>query len=259
MDYEYLLFETIKVAENSSYARLTLNRPALKNALSIAVRDELIAALSRCAEDNDLKLVVLAGAGSCFCAGFDLKEALETDLESFDFRFRDFFEALYSFPKPLITVVHGAAFAGGFDTALSGDIIIATPNAQFGHPEIHFGVIPLLAPLSNKIPLNKAFELATLGSIIDAQEGLRIGLVNRIIASEHLAEKVHTIASTMALIPLSDLITLKKVKKSISRMDHSTATFIELQHFRRLAHNSSVQGKLETYFRSLANSRTGSI
>ncbi len=124
-------------------ATLTLNRPEKKNALSIALRDELSDALAALAADERVKAVVVTGAGDAFCAGFDLKEFQRVSEPGFGDRLwassDRYHRACLEFPLPMIAAVNGAALAGGFDLAVMCDIRIAAETARFGHPEITFG------------------------------------------------------------------------------------------------------------------------
>ena len=124
-------------------ATITLNRPDKKNALSIALRDEITEALAGLAADDSLKCVVVTGAGDTFCAGFDLKEfdrAREPGFGETLWASSDrYHRACLEFPLPMIAAVNGSALAGGFDLAVMCDIRIASTTARFGHPEVTFG------------------------------------------------------------------------------------------------------------------------
>lgn len=247
MDYKFLKIRRLEESDSPAIQWVTLNRATKKNALSMALRDELITCLSECESAPEIKVLVLQGSGSCFSAGFDLKEALATQLESFDYRFRDFFDALYTFTKPLITSVQGFAFAGGFDVALAGDIIIADDLAQFGHLEVRFKVNALLSPLVARVGAAKAFEIATLGEPISAREAYRIGLLNKIVPREALDHETERVARILAKRPLEVLMQLKELKRKLPLMDYGTATHLELSRFRNLSHNQDVFKTLQQY------------
>lgn len=119
-------------------ATLTLNRPAKKNALSIALRDEVTDALGKLAADDSVKTVILTGSGDVFCAGFDLSEfGLDGpgDQERLWRSSDRFHHACLEFPLPLVAAVNGPALAGGFDLAVMCDIRVASDTARFAHPE----------------------------------------------------------------------------------------------------------------------------
>src|SRR4051812_37350023 len=131
---------TLATSIEDGVATVTLDRPARRNALSIALRDELSEQLAAWARAPDVRIVIVTGAPPAFCAGFDLQEFGEPGLAR---AIRDsstrYHRALWSFPKPTIAAVNGPALAGGFDLAVLCDLRIASTEAAFGHPEIKFG------------------------------------------------------------------------------------------------------------------------
>ena len=142
--------------------------------------------------DERVRVVVLTGAGSTFCAGFDLKEFSQPELaRTIRDSSRRYHLAVWGFAKPMIAAVNGAALGGGFDLALLCDIRIATPDATFAHPEIKFGAPPLFTPLQWIVGAGIARDLCLTGRKIDAAEAHRIGLVNT-IADNVLGEAVAT-------------------------------------------------------------------
>ena len=195
--------------------QVTLNRPAKKNALSIALRDEVTAALERLAADESVKVVVLAGAGGAFSAGFDLDEfgrALKEPglFERIWASGDPYHERLLRFPLPLIAAVDGIALGGGMDTAVLCDIRIASTRASFGHPEASFGDV-VYAPLHDLIGGAAARELCLTGRRIDAAEALRLGLVSEVVAPEALAARVLDVATAVARAP-RELVMRTKAK-----------------------------------------------
>ena len=124
-EYRHLL-----VSLEPPVAVVELNRKRQLNSLSMALRDELEACLGGLEGDDSIRAVVLTGGPECFSAGFDLKEVLETDFRAFGHRAVEFTEKTYFFKKPLVTAVGGIAYAGGFDLALSGDVIVAADSAS---------------------------------------------------------------------------------------------------------------------------------
>ena len=122
----------LRVTIEPPLALVELDRKLQKNALSMALRDELEACLAALEGDDGVKAVILTGGPDCFSAGFDLKEVLATDFSAFGHRAVEFTERTYFFAKPLVTAVAGPALAGGFDLALSGDVIVAADGAALG-------------------------------------------------------------------------------------------------------------------------------
>ena len=194
-----MAYEFLELGEpQNGVARLTLRRESKKNALCMAMRDELEDAFARLVANAGVNAVVLAGADGIFCAGFDLKEGMESGGKSFLHRFAEFFKACYLFPKPMVAAVDGLALAGGFDLALTADFIVASTRAVFGHPEIEFGPVAIV-PLARFVSPARLRELCLLGANIDAETAKAYGIVHEIVepgrtlaAATELAEKLAT-------------------------------------------------------------------
>ena len=198
-------------------ASLVVNRPDKKNALSIAVRDAISDQLERLAADEGLKVLVVTGAGTCFSAGFDLRE-FGIDEPGFQDRLwassDRFHHTLFRFPLPTIAAVNGAALAGGFDLALLCDIRIACSSAIFGHPEQTFGdvIYGLLHDLAGGAV---ARDLCFTGRRIDATDALRMGVVSEVVADSELAAAARRVAEAVAAAPRWSLARTKA--KAIAR------------------------------------------
>ena len=165
--------------DGDGVAVLTLNRPEKKNALSIALREEVVALLGRMADDEALKTLVITGSGGCFSAGFDLREFAVTDPGHTERLWQSsdlFHHAVHRFPLPVIAAVDGIAYAGGFDLAVLCDLRIATHRAAFAHPETTLGPV-VYGPLHDLVGGAIARELVLTGREIDAGEALRLHLV----------------------------------------------------------------------------------
>jgi enoyl-CoA hydratase len=192
-------------------ATLTLARPQRRNALSIKLRDEITEQLDRWATDPAVRAVVLTGAGSTFCAGFDLDEFAQADLAP---RIKDsshrYHLAVWQFPKPLVAAVNGAAVAGGMDLCALCDFRVASADAIFGHPEIKFGAPPLFTPLQWIVGVGVARDLCLTGRRIDATEALRIGLVNSISEPARALDDALAVARTIIEAPRAALECTKR-------------------------------------------------
>lgn len=195
----------VEVADDG-VATLTLARPERRNALSIGLRDEIAAQLEGWASDPAVRVVVLTGAGSSFCAGFDLDEFAQADLAR---RIRDssrrYHLAVWTFPKPLLAAVNGPALAGGLDLCALCDCRVASSDAVFGHPEIKFGAPPLFTPLQWIVGLGVARDLCLTGRRIDAGEALRVGLVSRVTEPGRLHDEALAMARTIIEAPQAAL------------------------------------------------------
>lgn len=183
-------------------ATLTLARPERRNALSIKLRDEISDQLDSWATDPAVRAVVLTGAGSTFCAGFDLEEFAQAELAQ---TIRDsshrYHLTVWRFPKPLLAAINGAAVAGGMDFCVLCDFRIASANAVFGHPEIKFGAPPLFTPLQWIVGVGIARDLCLTGRRIDADEALRIGLVNSVSEPGRALDDALAMARTIIEAP----------------------------------------------------------
>ena len=204
-------------------ATLTLSRPERRNALSIKLRNEITEQLDGWATDPAVRAVVLTGAGSTFCAGFDLDEFAQADLApSIKDSSHRYHLAVWQFPKPLVAAVNGPAVAGGLDLCVLCDFRIASANALFGHPEIKFGAPPLFTPLQWIVGMGIARDLCLTGRRIDADEALRIGLVNSISEPEQVLDDALAMARTIIEAPQAALECTKRYLVS-----SSSATFEE--------------------------------
>lgn len=210
--------------------RLTLNRPAKKNALSIALRDAVTAELERLAADEGTSVVVLTGAGGAFSAGFDLDEfgraMQEPGLYDRIWASSDpYHERLLRFPLPIVAAVDGVAFGGGMDTAVLCDVRLASTRARFGHPEASFGDV-VYAPLHDLVGGAAARELCLTGRKIDAAEALRLGLVTEVVEPDALAARALAVAETIARAPRDVLMRTKA--KIVARAAIAFRTTLEL-------------------------------
>lgn len=172
-------------------ATLTLDRPEKRNALNRAVVEGLKDGLTRAADDGDVRVVALRGAGKDFCSGADLAEmeaiadmSREENLAD-AMHLGELFVLMRRHPRPIVAVVHGRALAGGCGLATACDMIVAHEGAQFGYPEVHLGFVPamVMAILRRKVGEGVAFDLVTGGHRIDAAEAHRIGLAVRVFAA----------------------------------------------------------------------------
>lgn len=201
-------------------AILTLNRPEVHNAISMNMRKLLGEALDDMDMNDDVRVLILTGAGKSFCAGVDLKERKEmSEKEVMKLREKGPVNQMkiINLFKPVIAAVNGNALAGGLELALACDIRIAAENAVFGLPEISLGIIPggggtqLLPRLIGDA---QAREMILTAGRIDAKTAERIGLVSRVVPPGELMNAAMELASTMKSF---SPIALKNAKKAINR------------------------------------------
>lgn len=185
-------------------AVMTLDRADKKNALSIALRDEMSDALDRLADDETVKVVVITGAGDTFSAGFDLKEFDRLDDEAYAAQLwassDRWHRTLLEFPLPVIAAVNGAALAGGFDLAVMCDIRIASTAARFAHPEQSFSDV-VYGPAHDLLGGAVARDLCMTGRVVDANEALALRIVTRVVEPERLLDEALITAAQITRAP----------------------------------------------------------
>ena len=182
-------------------ATLTLNRPRQRNALSMALMIELNAALADIADNADIKVVVIRGNGSAFCAGHDLKEMRADDREEAHTRTlkecAKMMTRIVELPKPVIARVHGIATAAGCQLVATCDLAIAASNTRFATPGVNLGLFcstPMVA-LSRNVSRKHAMEMLLTGEMIDAATAEKIGLINRAVSPDELDDAVQELAT----------------------------------------------------------------
>jgi enoyl-CoA hydratase/carnithine racemase len=185
-------------------ARLTINRPERRNALSWPVVSELRALLAEAKADARVHAVVLTGAGDqAFCAGADLDTMAGEgfyDLHASRGQLAALFEDLWNLGKPTIARVRGYALAGGFGLALACDFVICSDDAVFGTPEINVGLWPYMitVPLLRAMPAKRALDLMLTGRRVPAEEAERIGFVTQVVPAGDLDGAVDQLAAGLA-------------------------------------------------------------
>ena len=205
----------ITIERHGSVALLTFSRPDQLNAMSGAMVEEIVAAIAETGRDDTARALVLCGAGGNFMAGADIKAYAKQSAEAF----RDFQEsagriygALEALPKPVIAAIEGYALGGGFEIALSADLIVAHPDAKLGLPEVKLGLVPGgggTQRLARKLGPNRAAELLMTGRFASAREMADWGVVNR-VAEDALGEAL-ALAEQMARHPAGALADLKRL------------------------------------------------
>jgi enoyl-CoA hydratase len=199
-------FESILVERDGPVALVTLNRPSVLNALNSKLLEELSQALAQLERDDDVRVVIITGAGTkAFAAGADIGElnALRSGVEGTDKARAGQAITLQieRLKKPVIMAVNGFALGGGCELAMAGDIRIASENARFGQPEVNLGLIPGYGGSQRTTRLlgkGMAMFLCLSGDMIDAQMALEIGLVERVVAQDELLSAAKKLAQTIA-------------------------------------------------------------
>ena len=224
-------FHKIVYAIDGPVARVTLNRPDKRNALDSEMVSEIRRALAESADNSDVRVVLLAGAGKDFCSGADLAAlhqiAKATVMENLsDARqLADVFLDMRRHPRPIVAAVRGRALAGGCGIATAADIILAAESAQFGYPEVKIGFVPamVMAIVRRSVSEKRAFELMTSGEPFPARTALEIGMINRIFPDASFDLEVESYAAQLATRSASALSLTKSLLYQIDAMAFEAA------------------------------------
>lgn len=196
--------EHLKLERQGPFLHITLNRPDSRNAMSLAMVDELLAVFDAVEADAAIRALVLRGAGGHFCAGGDIKDmsgarqqAADGDPDAFfhlNRRFGEMITRAQELPVTVVAVLEGAVMGGGFGLACVTDIALAASDARFGLPETSLGVIPAqIAPfVVQRIGLTQTRRLALTAARIDGDQALRLGLVHEVHAPDQLDKALST-------------------------------------------------------------------
>ncbi|SHI09311.1 enoyl-CoA hydratase/isomerase family protein [Desulfosporosinus lacus] len=220
-----MAYETIIVEIEEGIATITLNRPAVLNALNNQVFNELAEAALSLSADNSVRVVVITGGDKVFAAGADIGQmatSTAVDVATGEKASHRAFQLLENMPKPVIAAISGYALGGGCELTLVADVRIAADNAQFGLPEIKLGILPGAGGtqrLPRLIGAGRAKELIFSGDFIKADEALRLGLVNKVVPADQLVAETKKMAKRFAA---RGAVALRLAKSSVNeglRMD----------------------------------------
>lgn len=207
--------EPLNVERHGAILEITLDRPKA-NAIDAETSRRLGTVFSSFRDDPDLRVAIVTGAGEkFFSAGWDLKAAAAGEVPDSDYGVGGFggLQELPNLNKPVIAAVNGLAVGGGFELALSADMIVAAEHARFALPEIKAGTLADAATikLPRRMPHHVAMELLFTGRWMDAEEAQRWGLVNEVVPMDDLLERAHEMAQTLAAGPPLVFAAIKEV------------------------------------------------
>ena len=230
-------YGTILLEKSEHIATLTLNRPDARNAIDLVMREEIVAALDEMEADESTRVVIVTGAGEHFCAGGDVKTMQAKRHTAAEGRARvqllnRMVLRLVNFPKPTLAMVDGYAVGAGFNLALGCDLIVASDRARFGQVFSKIGLVPdgggtYFLPRAGGPA--KAKELIFTADIIDAEEALRLGLVNRVVPAGDLRQATLGLARRIAEGPPKALALAKHLLNRSANVDLPGA--LELEAF----------------------------
>lgn len=226
------VLETLTVTLNLPFAYITLNRPAVKNAMNNQMVLDIIAAFETLKDNREVRAIVLSGAGGTFCAGGDIKEmaqALQSgDVDNFSGTLDKMLRAINQAPQVVIAKVEGAAMGGGFGMVCVADIAIASTEATMGLPEVRLGIVPaLISPyVIERVGLTRARELMLTGRRFDGLTALDYGIVHEAVVPEELELRLQVVldeikqCSPHALAACKKLIFAVKDKTTDATVDY---------------------------------------
>jgi enoyl-CoA hydratase len=196
-------YTCIKFEKKDNIGTVTINRPDALNALSLDVLNEITDVFTKMSTDDEVRVVILTGEGRAFVAGADigwLRGLNAIDGRAMAMKAQAMMDLIENIEKPVIAAVNGFALGGGCELAMACDIRIASEKAKFGQPEVNLGIIPCFGGtqrLPRLVGKGMAKYLIFSAEMIDAQEALRIGLADRVVAADELLSTAETLAKTI--------------------------------------------------------------
>lgn len=222
------MYEFLKYELEAGVCTITFNRPDFYNAFNDGISYELQDALKSAGKDNEVRVVVITGAGKAFCSGQDLKSARDDDDEMFynslEKRYNPIIRAMRNLPKPIIARLNGVAAGAGCSLVLAADMIVAAESAKMIEVFINIGLVPDSGSsffLPNLVGYQKAFELCAMGTKVSAQEAYELGIVNKVVKDEELDVAVKSYTDYFAKAPTKSIGMIKKMlnKAATSTLD----------------------------------------
>jgi methylglutaconyl-CoA hydratase len=212
------MYSTLLLEFGKERATLTLNRPDKRNAINPQMISELLTAFDEI-EKKKVRVLIMTGAGSAFCAGMDLEMlsaiAQQSPQENQDDsrRIAKLFRRIWSFPRPIIAAVNGHALAGGCGIATLCDFTLAVPEANFGYTEVRIGFLPAIVSvfLTRQIGDKRARDLLLTGRKIDAKEAQQLGLVTEIVEPEKLMARATELTDYLVEVSPGSLSRAKRL------------------------------------------------
>ena len=246
MNYETIIFEI-----NDGIATLTLNRPEVFNAFNEQQSADVIDALKSCEKDKNIRVLILTGNGKAFCSGQDLKSIAGSKRslsESLYKRYNPMIRAMRNLPIPIICKLNGVAAGAGCSMALASDLIIASENASLIEVFINVGLV-LDSGSSYFLPRlvgsARAFELATMGTKVSAQQAYDWGMINKVVKADDLDMEVKKVAEYYQTAPTKAIALIKKM---LNKSFHSDLeTMLEYE-----AYCQEIAGKTDDYKEGVA-------
>ncbi|NVO18592.1 MAG: enoyl-CoA hydratase/isomerase family protein [Bacteroidetes bacterium] len=241
-------YEILQPQLDGAVLIVTINRPESLNALNTKFFNELDQLLAKEASAPGVRAVIITGIGKAFVAGADIAEMVNKKPEeasNFSRRGQKTFQTIVNHPIPVIAAINGFALGGGLELAMACDFRIASTAAKFGQPEVNLGLIPGYAAtqrLSRLVGMGNALYLLTTGEVITAEDGFRLGLVQKLTEPEKLMEEAIRIANVIASKGPKAVKTVKAVTRNGYHMPFPLACELEAQTFGTLFEDEGIEG-----------------
>ena len=196
--YQYLLVEA-----DAPVAVVTMNRPDRRNALSVALMEELIGCFRTLGQNREIRVIILAANGPAFSAGHDLSELIDREIRDYRHVFdvcTELMTLIQSIPQPVIAEVQGIATAAGCQLVATCDLAVASDQSQFATPGVRIGLFcttPMVA-LTRAVGRKRALEMLLTGTAINAQTAMQYGLVNKVVPKDQLREETYSLAANIS-------------------------------------------------------------
>jgi enoyl-CoA hydratase/carnithine racemase len=230
--------EVLIETPRDNVALVRINRPEVKNALNMRVREQLTEHFTRLGCDEDIRCIVLTGNGEAFAAGADIAEMAEaTPTEMMLRRAHVHWRAIATCPKPIIAAVNGYALGGGCELAMHADIIVAGEGASFGQPEVRVGIMPGaggVQRLTRTVGKFKAMKMVLTGKPVTAAEAEAMGLVSEVVADTEVLERALELAEQIATMPPLAVMQIKEVLLAGQDASLETGLMLERKAFQLL-------------------------
>ena len=232
-----MTYEILQIEKTDEIAIVTISRPKAMNALNTQFFDEMDAAVAQFRDDKALRAVIITGDGKAFVAGADIAEMKDKTAEEgtdFSSRGQRTFASFAGLNVPVIAAINGFALGGGLELAMGADFRIASTKAKFGQPEVNLGLIPGFAGtqrLSRLVGVADALYLLMTADMINAEEALRIGLVQKVVEPEELMGTCMKIAQNIASKGPQAIAKVKTVTHQGYDMNLSEGSNLEAKEF----------------------------
>ncbi|HSP17694.1 MAG TPA: enoyl-CoA hydratase [Thermoanaerobaculia bacterium] len=219
-------------------AVVRLNRPEVRNALNLAVREQLAQHFTTLGEDEVTRCILLTGSEKVFAAGADIRDMVErTPVDIMARHSERLWEPIASCPKPVIAAVNGYALGGGCELAMHADIIIAGEGASFGQPEIKVGIMPGAGGtqrLTRAVGKYRAMRMLLTGDPVPARDALAMGLVSEVVPDAEVFEAAMKVARAVASMPPLAILQIKEAVLAGQDASLATAMMLERKAFQLL-------------------------